>query len=93
MAKLKRPAKEDNRPAKEPWGPGMLLLAGLVLGGLAAYCFADLFIRGMPEQWEQEGHGWYVPLNWVIMLVSVAGMVYAFVLAGVRSKKRAAGGQ
>ena len=93
MAKLKRPTQESEKPAKEPWSPGMLLLAGIVLAGLAFYCFYDLFIGPAAETWRQQGNDWYVPLNWAIMVVSAAGMVWAFVLARVRSKKKAAGGQ
>jgi hypothetical protein len=89
MAKLKRRTQDTDAPAKEPWGPGPLVLMGLFLVGLGAYCFWDLFIGGAAEKWLQEGNDWYIPLNWGVMLVSAAAAAYAFVLAYRRSKKKA----
>jgi hypothetical protein len=76
-------------PARQPYGPGPLMVFGLGLLALAVYCFADLFIRGMPDEWRKAGNDWYIPLNWVIMIAAAIGAIYLFVLAAKRSKTSA----
>ena len=76
-------------PAGKPYGPGPLMAFGLGLVALAAYCFFDLFVRGMPDEWRKAGNDWYIPMNWVVMIVSVIGAIYLFVLAVKRSKSSA----
>ncbi|MCX5655160.1 MAG: hypothetical protein NTY65_10985 [Planctomycetota bacterium] len=76
-------------PARQPYGPGPLMVFGLGLLALAVYCFADLFIRGMPDEWRKAGNDWYIPLNWVIMIAAAIGAIYLFVLATKRSKTSA----
>ena len=76
-----------NQPAsKQPYGPGLLMIYGLALLALAAYCAYDLF-GGAAEEWRAEGKEWYVTLNWVIMIVAILAAIYAWVLAAIRSKK------
>jgi hypothetical protein len=81
---------QSDAPARQPYGPGPLMVFGLGCVALAAYCFLDLFVRGMPEEWHKAGNDWYVPLNWVIMIAAAIGAVYLFVLAAKRSKNPAA---
>jgi hypothetical protein len=80
---------QPEAPARQPFGPGPLMVFGLGSAALAAYCFLDLFVRGMPEEWHKAGNDWYVPLNWVVMIAAVIGAVYLFVLAAKRSKTAA----
>ncbi|HET6441513.1 MAG TPA: hypothetical protein VFH53_03975 [Phycisphaerae bacterium] len=76
-----------NQPAtKQPYGPGLLMIYGLALLAMAAYCAYDLF-GGAAEEWRAEGKEWYVTLNWVIMIAAILGAVYAWVLAAIRAKK------
>jgi len=82
------PPGSPEPPARpQPYGPGLLMIFGLALVALAAYCFLDLFVRGMPEEWRKEGKDWYIQMNWVVMIASAAGAAYAFVLAALRSRK------
>jgi hypothetical protein len=63
------------------------MIFGVALTAMAAYCFLDLFVRGMPEEWRKEGNDWYIPMNWAVMIASAAGAAYAFVVAALRSRK------
>ena len=77
----------ENPPAtKQPYGPGVLMIYGLFLLALVAYCAYDLF-GGPADEWRAEGKEWYVTLNWVIMIVAILAAIYAWVLAAIRSKK------
>jgi len=77
----------ENQPAtKQPYGPGLLMIYGLALLALAAYCAYDLF-GGAADEWRAAGKEWYVTLNWVIMIAAILGAIYAWVLAAIRSKK------
>jgi len=76
-----------NQPAtKQPYGPGMLMIYGLALLALAAYCAYDLF-GGTAEEWRAQGKEWYVTMNWVVMIAAILAAVYAWVLAAIRAKK------
>ena len=79
----------ENQPAsKQPYGPGLLMVFGLFLLALAAYCAYDLFGGPAEEEWGPgSGKEWYVPLNWVIMIVTTLAAIYAWVLAAIRAKK------
>ncbi|MBE3100256.1 MAG: hypothetical protein IMZ44_24305 [Planctomycetes bacterium] len=81
------PPSQQEPPKPQPYGPGLLMIFGLGLTVLAAYCFLDLFVRGMPEEWRKAGNDWYIPMNWVVMIASAAGAAYAFVVAALRSRK------
>ena len=75
-----------NQPAtKQPYGPGMLMILGLFLLALAAYCAYDLF-GGTADEWRAQGKEWYVTLNWTVMIVAILGAIYAWVLAAIRAK-------
>jgi len=87
MADDSNARSQPEAPARQPYGPGPLMIFGLGFLGLAAYCFADLFVRGMPEEWRKAGSDWYnIPLNWAAMLAAAVGAIYLFVLAVKRSK-------
>ena len=76
-----------NQPAtKQPYGPGLLMIFGLFLLAMAAYCAYDLF-GGTADEWRAEGKEWYVTLNWVIMIAAILAAIYAWVLAAIRAKK------
>jgi len=81
---------QPEAPVRQPYGPGPLMIFGLGFVVLGAYCFFDLFIRGMPDEWRKAGNDWYIPMNWVIMIAAAIGAVYLFVLAARRSKSTAA---
>ncbi len=86
-------AQSESKDVKkaEPWGSGMLMLFGILLLALAAYCFVESVYPGTRvEEWQsEEGKGWYVQLNWGIAAVSAGLAIYTFVLAAKRSKKPA----
>jgi len=66
----------------------MLVLFGLLLVALTAYCFYDsVYPAAAAEKWRADGHDWFVPANWAVMAVAFVGAIYAFILAAVRSKK------
>jgi hypothetical protein len=64
----------------------MLMIFGLFLLALAAYCAYDLF-GGAADEWRAGGKEWYVTLNWVIMIAAILAAIYAWVLAAIRAKK------
>ena len=78
----------DERPAKKPYGPGVLMALGLFLLLVAAWCGYDLATK---EEWEEEGKTATILFNWVGMFGFGVAAVYMFVLAAVRSKAGAAG--
>jgi len=89
MAKPNQPTKDADKPAKEPWGPGMLLLAGVVLLAIAIWCGYDLATKSG----EKAGDiGWFIT-NWGGLIAGAGGMVWSFILAGVRSRKKPSSGQ
>ena len=90
MAENPNVGPQAEAPARQPYGPGPLMVFGLGFVALGAYCFFDLFIRGMPDEWRKAGNDWYIPLNWVIMVVAAVCATYLFVLAARRSKSTAA---
>lgn len=91
MVKLRRRTEGTDAPAKEPWGPGPLILFGLALVFVAGWCFKDIIWPGQQAvTWRQEGKDWYIPINWGVMLAAVGGVGYSFVMAVMRSRKKGA---
>jgi len=86
MADNPKVGTQPEAPRSQPYGPGPLMVFGLGMAALGAYCFFDLFVRGMPDEWRKAGNDWYIPLNWVIMIAAAIGAIYLFVLAAKRSK-------
>lgn len=72
----------EGRPPKQPYGPGLLMIFGLVLVGLAVWCAYDLFIAQ-----KGEGDVTYKLFNYGCLIVGGLAGVYCFILAVVRSKK------
>ena len=89
MAENPNATQQPETPAAQPYGPGLLMIFGLGFVTLAGYCFFDLFVRGMPDEWRKAGNDWYIPMNWGVMIASVIGAIYLFVLAVKRSKSSA----
>jgi len=90
-----QPSRETdtNKPAKQPYGPGILLLLGIGLLALAAFCFKDVvYPASKAEEWRQEGAVFTIYLNWAVMIGGALTAVYAFVLAAKRAKGSGAGG-
>jgi len=82
----------DDRPPKRPYSPGVLLLMGIVLLALAAFCFHDVvYPANALKQWQEEGATFTIYLNWAVLFGAAAGAVYAFVLAAKRWKTPPAG--
>ena len=75
-------------PKKQPYGPGILMVLGLFMLVIAAWCGYDLATK---EEWQEEGKTGAIVFNWAGMIVFGLAAVYAFVLAAIRSKGAAAG--
>ncbi len=73
----------ENEPKREPLGPGMLILLGVGLLAIGAWCGYDVFT--MTE--EKAGDTAYLVFNYGGLIGGPIGAVIVFVLAAVRSKK------
>jgi len=89
MAKPNQPTKNPDKPAKEPWSPGMLLLMGIILLAVAIWCGYDLATQSDVKVGDK---GWLIT-NWGGLIAGAGGMVWSFILAGVRSRKKPSSGQ
>jgi len=72
----------EDRPEKQPYGPGLLMVFGLALAGLALWCAYDLFIAQ-----KGEGDATFKIFNYGGLIVGGLAGIYCFILAAVRSKK------
>jgi len=72
----------EGRPPKQPYGPGLLMIFGLALVGLALWCSYDLFIAQ-----KGEGDATYKLFNYGGLIGGTVAGVYCFILAAIRSKK------
>jgi hypothetical protein len=77
------------QPAKPMYGPGVLMVIGLGLLVIAAWCGHDYF--NPKEEWVKGGHTGTIYMQFAGMVAFGAAAIYSFVLAAVRSKKPAAG--
>lgn len=84
MAENKPQEPPTPAKAKEPYGPGMMAVFGLVLLVVAAFCGMDYFSPGK----ELAEAPWKVWFNGCAMVASACGAVYCFVAAAIRSKKK-----
>ena len=75
-----------DRPEKKPYGPGILMVLGLFLLLVAAWCGYDLATK---EEWQEEGKTTAIYFNWAGMIGFGIAAVYTFVLAA----RRATGGE
>lgn len=72
----------QGRPPKQPYGPGLLMVFGLALLGLALWCTYDLFIAQ-----KGEGDATFQAFNYGGMIAGAVAGVYCLILAAIRSKK------
>jgi hypothetical protein len=86
MADVEKPDVTEKPPAKQPYGPGVLMVLGLGLLVLAGWCGYDLYAR---EEWVEEGHTGTIMMNWGGLIAGAVGSVYVFALAVIRSRKAA----
>ena len=84
MADAETPPKAEPKPPREPFSPGVLMVMGLVLVVVAAWCGHDAFSK---EEWRKEGADYKIWLNGGMMVAAVGAAVYAFVVAALRYKK------
>lgn len=96
MADTQPEGQESAPPKPYAYGPGLLMVFGLGLLLLAAYCGSDLYYKayapsdsGKPLEWADSPVT--ILMNWGAMVASVGGAVYCFVLAVIRSKKASGG--
>jgi len=82
MAKSETNTGGQGRPPKQPYGPGLLMVFGLALLGLALWCIYDLFIA-------QKGAGdtTFQAFNYGGMIGGAVAGAYCLILAAIRSKK------
>jgi hypothetical protein len=81
------PAAPDQGPAqpeRKPYGPGPLMVFGLALLAVGAWCGKDFFFP--PEAWVKEQRSGWVWMNGAAMVAAVIAAVYSFVLAYIRAK-------
>ena len=76
-------------PPRKPYGPGVLMIFGLALLAIAAWCAKDSFWP--PESWIKEQRTGTIWFNKIALIPSLLGAIYAFVLAAIRSRKGAGG--
>ena len=88
MAENEPQGQSEKRPAKEPYGAGLLILFGLGLLVIAAFCAKDYFWAG--DKWK--GEEWKVWWNGAAMIVAALVAIYCFVLAFIRPRTKAGGG-
>ncbi len=79
-------------PRKKPYSPGVLMLLGIGLLALAAFCFKDVvYPADAAEEWRKEGATFTIYLNWAVMIAGALVAAYAFGLAAKRWKGGTAG--
>jgi hypothetical protein len=81
----------EQQPEKQPWGPGMLLLIGIILVAVAAWCGYDLVKQGA-ERAQDDDTSWLI-FNWGGAIAGGLGAIYCFVMAAIRSKKGGPGAE
>ncbi|HUU11140.1 MAG TPA: hypothetical protein VM431_11470 [Phycisphaerae bacterium] len=89
MAQNETSQNAEARPQKQPYGPGVLMVIGLFLVIIAAWCAHDYF--NPKEEWVKAEQTATIYFQLVGMIVFGAAAVYTLILAAVRSKKGAGG--
>ena len=87
MAESKTNTGGQGRPPKKPFGPGMLIIFGLVFLVIAAYVLYALYPGGEAATWEKDEQYWKIYFNWGAVVVGLVAGIYSFILAAIRSKK------
>jgi len=85
--------KSDAPPAKQPYGPGLMMIFGVCLVAVGVYCGHDAFFR---DDWVKTEQTWKMWFNGACMAAAIIGAIYCFAMALVRSRKaaeRAAAGE
>ncbi len=72
-----------DRPEKQPYGPGILMVLGLFLLLVSAWCGYDLATK---EEWQEEGKTGTIYFNWAGLIGFGLAAVYTFILAAKRAK-------
>jgi len=85
MTQSPEPAGPAAPAAKQPYGPGLMMLFGLGLLIVGVFCGWDTFFP--PKGWAQEN--WKVWFNAACMVGGAIGAIYCFAMAVVRSRKAA----
>jgi len=75
---------EADKLQKQPYGPGVLMVLGLFMLIIAAWCAYDLATQ---EAWVKEGRTGTILFNWGGLAVFSVAAVYLFILAAKRSKR------
>ncbi len=81
-------AEKQAAPKCEPRGPGILMIFGLFLLGIAGWCARDFL--GLSDQSRQawEHRDWfYLLFNGTGFVGGIGFAIYTFVLAAIRSKR------
>jgi len=78
----------EGRPPKNPYGPGMLIIFGIVFFIIGGYVLYALYPGGEAAGWEKDEEYWKVQFNWAAAIVAFGAGICSFILAAVRSKKR-----
>ncbi|MBL7139911.1 MAG: hypothetical protein ISS74_03295 [Planctomycetes bacterium] len=83
-----QPQKQaDDRPTKKPYSPGVLLIMGIVMLALAAFCFTDVvYPADAAKKWREENATFTIYMNWAALFGSAIGAVWVFGLAAKRWK-------
>jgi hypothetical protein len=76
----------SEKPAKKPYGPGILMIIGFALLVGAGYVICALYLLGEAETFREENAEWKIYFNWAAAIAALIGAVYAFALAAKRSK-------
>jgi len=84
MAEASPKPSGSGEPAKKPYGPGVLMVIGLFLVLVAAWCAYDLATR---EEWEKEGRTGTILFNWAGLVGFGVGALYSFGLAAKRWRR------
>jgi len=86
------PPSRQEPPKPQPYGPGLLMVFGFALLGLAAWAAGDLFFKAYtaaaedkPAQWAAQP--WLIAFNWGLLAAGIGGAIYSFILAVRRSRK------
>jgi len=76
---------ESAPPTPPRYGPGLLMIFGLALVAVAAWCAWDLSAK---EDWVKEGRTGTIMFNWAAMVAGVVGAIYCFILAAIRAARK-----
>ncbi len=76
-----------DRPEKQPYGPGMLIIFGIGFLALGGYVLYAVYLGGEAEAWEKDEEHWKIYFNWGGAAAAAVIGIYCVILAAIRSKK------